>query len=128
MSADVHELSIAQSLLEASLEAAAPYAQSRVRVVRVRIGQLRQIIEGTLREAFALCAETTVAEGAKLEIEWLPTVWRCGACDRIRDVETAGVCPCGDAEARDRLEGSDDLVLTSIDLDEPNGQQHKPPD
>jgi hydrogenase nickel incorporation protein HypA/HybF len=115
----VHEFSIAQSLLEAALAAAAPYAEKRICVVRLRIGELRQIIASTLREAFALCAHGTAAEGARLEIEWVRTVWRCSICGRVRQAdEPRDHCACGSPEAVDRLEGSDDLLLTSMDLDD----------
>ena len=114
----MHELSIAQSLVDAVLSAAADYDAARVTVVRLRVGELRQLIEATLRDAFELCAAGTRAEGAKLEIEWVCNTWRCSACGRLRDLDDDGGCPCGAADAVDRMEGCDDLLLTSVDLEE----------
>ena len=115
----MHEFSIARSLLDVVLEAAAEYEGARIKVIRLRIGELRQVIEFSLVEAFALCAAGTAAEGAELEIEWVPTVWRCSACGRTRSLaESDAGCSCGNPEATDRMEGCDDLLLTSLDLDE----------
>ncbi len=115
----MHELSIARSVLDTVLEVAAENGGGRVRKVGVRIGELRQVVKSTLVEAFALWAQGTAADGAVLEIEWVPTVWRCSACARTRPLDDGqGRCPCGSTEARDRLVGSDDLAVTSLDLDE----------
>jgi hydrogenase nickel incorporation protein HypA/HybF len=86
-------------------------------VIRLRIGELRQVIEATLRDAFELCAAGTQAEGARLEIEWVFNTWRCSACGQARRLDDDDGCPCGAAGAVDRMEGCDDLLLTSMDLE-----------
>ena len=112
----MHELSIAQSLLESALAAAAEHRARRIAVVRVRIGGLRQIVEDSLRQAFALLAEGSIAERAGLEIDAVPTVWRCRICGAARAVETAEErCPCGSSDRA--FEGNDDLLLTSLELE-----------
>lgn len=113
----MHEFSIAQSLLEAVLETAQQHGGGKVLVVRLRIGELRQVIGATLKDAFEMCAAGTLAERAALEIEWVPTVWRCRECGRDRPLNACDVtCVCGETAAR--MEGSDDLLVTSIDLDD----------
>ena len=115
----MHELSIAHSMLETVLAAAAPYEGARVRVVRLRIGELRQVIGPTLMEAFSLCAEGTAAEDAMLAIDWVPTVWECRACGQTRPLDDEQTrCSCAESGASDRLRGSDDLMVTSLDLDD----------
>jgi len=117
-SAAVHELSIAQSILDTAVAAAADHGGGRIQAVRLRIGGLCQVIGWTLTEAFAALAAGTAAEGAALEIDWVPTVWRCTACRQTRpaDSDAAG-CPCGRPSAADRLEGSNEMLVTSLDLE-----------
>jgi len=114
----MHELSIAQSLLETTLEAIKDHPRCRVKTVHLQIGELRQVVASSLIGAFELLADQTPAQGADLKIEWVPTVWRCPACGKTQPAEQAATdCPCGSPAAQSRLEGHDDLLLTSLDLD-----------
>ena len=78
----MHELSIAQSLRDTALAAAGEYNARRISVIRLRIGGLRQIVEESLREAFAILAEGSIAEGATIQIDWAPSLWRCATHGR----------------------------------------------
>jgi hydrogenase nickel incorporation protein HypA/HybF len=112
----MHELSIAQSLLGSAIAAAAEHQARRITVIRLRIGGLRQVVEESLRQAFDLLAEGSIAEHAALDIDWVPSVWRCARCGHTLALETGGdTCPCGSRERR--FEGSDDLLLTSLELE-----------
>jgi len=114
----MHELTIAQSIIETVRGVAAEHGGGRVRKVHMRIGELSQVVPSTLREGFAALAAGTSADGAVLEIDWVPTVWWCTACNRRRPADAPeDACPCG--AAADRLEGSAELLLTSLDLDDP---------
>lgn len=114
----MHELTIAQAILDAVLGATAEHGGGRVRAIRLRIGELCQVIDWTLKEAFAILSSGTAAEGAELKIDWVPTVWRCTACERTRPADgEADRCPCGAPPSADRLQGSDELLVTSMDLE-----------
>jgi len=116
-SSAMHELTIAQSIVETVRGVAAEHGGGRVRKVHMRIGELSQVVPSTLREGFDVLAAGTPADGAALEIDWVPTVWWCIACDRRRPVDgSEDDCPCG--ASADRLEGSAELLLTAVDLDE----------
>ncbi|MFH0981404.1 MAG: hydrogenase maturation nickel metallochaperone HypA [Planctomycetota bacterium] len=127
----MHELSIAQSLRDTALAAAGECSARRISVIRLRIGGLRQIVEESLREAFAILAEGSIAEGATIQIDWVPSLWRCARCGRAGGADEGSTCPpppaagwgmspgaacpCGGREWT--FEGSDDLVLTSLDVE-----------
>ena len=131
----MHELSIAQSLLDAALAAAAEHGAGRIRLLRLRIGGLRQIVEDSLRQGFAILSAGSIAEDADLQIDWIPSVWRCAQCGQALDVwrlvdgpnfpagsangPHPGIadndCPCGGRKRT--FEGSDDLLLTSMVLE-----------
>lgn len=73
----MHELAIAQGVLDVALEAA---AGRRVRRVELRVGRLRQVVAPALAFSFELVARGTAAEGAELAIEDVAIVGRCRAC------------------------------------------------
>lgn len=112
----MHELSIAQALLDHAIAAADEHGAKRITAIRVRIGGMRQVVEESLRQAFDILAEGSIAEHSVVEIDWVPSVWRCAACGLAVEVDRAAqTCPCGSRQRS--FEGSDDLVLTSLDLE-----------
>lgn len=74
----MHELAIADAVVQVALEQA---ADRRVARVGMRIGELRQIVPSALRFSFDLVARETRAEGAALEIEHVAARVHCARCD-----------------------------------------------
>lgn len=78
----MHEMSLVEGVRELIIEAAAREGFSRVKEVRVEIGEL----SGVEREAFAFCFDVAmkdgIADGARLEIIATPGRGRCPACGR----------------------------------------------
>lgn len=123
----MHELAIAQAIVDT----AERHARGRpVRVVRVRVGRLRQVVPDSLDFYFDLAAELgECCRGARLELERVEARLRCGACGAEWDPapppapdEAALIvgfrCPqCGAAE-HEVLSG-EELVVESLDVDEP---------
>lgn len=76
----MHELSIAEQLLELVAETAAEHNLTRVTRIRVVVGALGNVVPQALDFAFEIAGEGTIAEGARLEIEEVPVTVRCNAC------------------------------------------------
>lgn len=93
----MHEMSIAQSLLNIILEEGSRHSLSRVRQVNLQIGAMAAIVPDSLTFCFELLARDTLAEGARLAIEEIPVVARCGDCSLDYPVENqVFLCPrCG---------------------------------
>jgi hydrogenase nickel incorporation protein HypA/HybF len=92
----VHELAIAESIVEAVCTRA---ADRKVRRVIVRIGALTAVVPASLQFCFGLAVEDTVAEGAKLEIDWRPGAALCHACGaEVALDDPILLCPCGSAD------------------------------
>ena len=92
----MHELSIAQSVVDAVCEKAAGRA---IRSVRMRVGALTAVVPEAMHFCFDLAVEGTVAEGARLDIEHRAGAARCRSCGA--EVELADLillCPCGSAD------------------------------
>jgi hydrogenase nickel incorporation protein HypA/HybF len=96
----MHELSIAQALVE-QIEAAATkeYAQRVVRVV-ITVGALSGVDPEALRSLFPLVAEDTVTAEAELVIESVKPRVRCRACGQEAPAETAFI-RCALCSSRD---------------------------
>jgi hydrogenase nickel incorporation protein HypA/HybF len=108
----MHELAIAEDIVDAVCERA---AGRRVHRVTVRIGALTAVVPEAMRFCFDLAVEGTVAEGAALEIEHRPGAARCRACGA--EVELADVillCPCGSADLD--VTGGRELQIVSMEV------------
>lgn len=65
----MHELGLCESLLDAVERRA---AGRRVLGVKFRVGEQHRVVDEALDQAFAMVAEGTVAEGARVELEIVP--------------------------------------------------------
>jgi len=73
----VHELSIAQALIEIVDRHA---GGRRVTRVEVKVGRLRQVVPDALDFAFELVSQGTPVEGAELVLEDVPAAGTCASC------------------------------------------------
>lgn len=111
----MHELSITQNIVEIACELA---GSRRVRAVRVRIGRLTGVDVRAVRFCYDLCAEGTLVEGSRLEIDEVPGAARCTECRREIALELPlGVCPCAQAALLERTSG-DELTVTELEVDD----------
>ena len=78
----MHELSIAQSLIDLACEAALREGADRIERLNLRIGRLSGVVREALEFSFELAAEGTLCEGAILEIEDVPIAVMCPRCKR----------------------------------------------
>jgi hydrogenase nickel incorporation protein HypA/HybF len=113
----VHELSIAESLIEQVETAVRADGAARVTSVRLRIGALAAIDADALRFGFDVAAAGTLLEGAALDIELVPVIVYCPACDA--ESELPGIqsfrCPrCGRLTAEVRA--GRELLIDSVEV------------
>ena len=78
----MHELSLAQSLLDIVEDYARREGFNRVISLKLSFGRLSGIDPGAFEFAFAIQAEGTKAEGAQLEFDIRPAVLYCMACEK----------------------------------------------
>ncbi|HMS03490.1 MAG TPA: hydrogenase maturation nickel metallochaperone HypA [Gemmatimonadaceae bacterium] len=113
----MHELSIAQSIVEVVTAAIADDPAAQVAVVHLRIGRLAGIEAGALHFSYDLVVERTRLAGSRLAIEEVPVVIHCPTCDAAR--ELAGIqrfrCPVCDTPSGDIRRGRE-LEVASIEL------------
>jgi hydrogenase nickel incorporation protein HypA/HybF len=114
----MHEMSVAQNILEIIGDTLASSGKTRVRSVQLRIGQMSGIVRDSLEFCFQVITEGTPVEGAILEIEEPPLTARCNACRQTSGLEYGMfICPsCGSNDVA-ILSGTE-LQVVSLTLDD----------
>lgn len=95
----MHEMAIAQGILDIVLDTAARHEAAKVVRIKLQVGAMTEVEPEALKFCFAALAAETPAEAAELEIETTPLVGRCRDCGREFAVERfCFLCPgCGSA-------------------------------
>jgi hydrogenase nickel incorporation protein HypA/HybF len=113
----VHELSVAQALVE-QVEAVIHqnHAQSAT-LIRVRIGPLAGVVPDLLANAFPLAAAGSRLEHAELEFAHAPITVRCQTCGAETEAAMNRlICgTCGDWHTQ--VISGDELLLESVELE-----------
>jgi hydrogenase nickel incorporation protein HypA/HybF len=76
----MHEMSIAQSILDIVLQESQTHQVKQVLSVSLKLGELSAVEPESLRFCFELLIQGTLAEGARLDIEQVPITCRCRDC------------------------------------------------
>ena len=114
----MHELSLAQAIADAVDRRA--YG-CPVRRVDVRIGYLRQVVPDALVFAWEMITESTDLGGAKLVVDHVPAVVRCGVCHAETTLDLP-VLACRACEGHDvELLTGEEFQLISFDVAERHG-------
>jgi hydrogenase nickel incorporation protein HypA/HybF len=116
---EMHELSIALSMIEMAKEQSARRGDARVIALHLKLGPLSGVVKEALTFSFEIACQGTVLEEAKLIIEEVPVAIHCPACgeDRVTTSIQDLRCPeCGDSSA-EVVKGRD-LEVVALELEE----------
>jgi hydrogenase nickel incorporation protein HypA/HybF len=98
----MHEMSIAQSLVEIIQEEMAKNQARVLRSVRLHVGEMSAVVPDSLSFCFEVITAGTEMEGARLMMDIVPLEGRCLSCGeafRIKDyVFFCPACGGGDVE------------------------------
>ncbi len=112
----MHELSVCGSIAGIVERRA---AGREVRVIHLRIGQLRQIVPDTLVYCWDLLSADTALAGSRLEVESIPVRIRCRRCDRSAELGDLPVFACGGCMGTDvEVIAGEEFLITALDLAE----------
>ncbi|MDD4859794.1 MAG: hydrogenase maturation nickel metallochaperone HypA [Dehalococcoidales bacterium] len=90
----MHELSITQSILDIALNKAKEANAGKISAVSVTLGELSGIAADCVQFYFNFLTRDTIAAGASLTFEKVPTKLRCRKCDKDFAPEAiAWICP-----------------------------------
>jgi hydrogenase nickel incorporation protein HypA/HybF len=98
----MHEMTLAESVLQIVEDAARREGLRRIRAVWLEIGQLSSVEPEAMRFCFDAVARDSVAEGARLEIVTIAGAAWCNACSEpVALAELGAACPrCGGYQLR----------------------------
>ena len=114
--ARMHEVGLMQGILDAAGERADQHGAERIHRISLLVGALSGVVPEALEFAFQVLSPDTASEGAVLEIERVPVLCLCPACDA--DFEPADYvyeCPqC--RRITDRVLRGRELQIVSIEV------------
>ena len=96
----MHELPVMQSILSIVIRHAAMHHVQKVHAIGLSVGTLSDLEEDWMQKYFDHLSAGTVAEGARLKIEWVPAVLSCEGCGKHFELDKTKLdgitCPsCG---------------------------------
>jgi hydrogenase nickel incorporation protein HypA/HybF len=116
----MHELSIAQSIIELVTDAIHDQPGVRVSVVAVRLGPLSGVVSAALQTAFKQAAVAAGFGGAMLRIEETAVTILCPKCDGERPTPSPSEMRCSVCgTASGRVIGGREMEVVSIELLDP---------
>ena len=111
----MHELSIISNLLGIIEEVAEEHHLTKITTVKLQLGKLQQIVPEALTFAFTTVSEGTKAEGAILDVEYVPITMQCNACQTQFIVEEhLYLCPACEHTDLTMLHGAE-ILLESLE-------------
>ncbi|MBQ8383486.1 MAG: hydrogenase maturation nickel metallochaperone HypA [Clostridia bacterium] len=116
----MHELAITQGIVNFALEEAAKRNAAKVTALTVAVGALSGIVPDCIETYFALVAEGTPAEGAKLTFRRIPATVRCPDCNaesKLPDFRLR--CPACTSRKVELLSGRE-AYIESMEIEEKN--------
>ena len=112
----MHEISVMQSTIEIAIEHAQARSAEKIHRIHMRVGALAGVVIDALEFAFPIVAQGTMAEGATLEIEFVPALCRCSTCgSEFEPKDFFYECPNCQALTVDLLHGKElDLAFLEV--------------
>lgn len=112
----MHEAGLMQNVLEMSFEQAKAHKAALIEAINIKIGVLAGVVPDALEFAFEAMKKGTLAENARLNVDYAPVVCWCRKCEKeFKPENFSSICPeCGknDIEIRSGLE----MNLVSIEV------------
>lgn len=111
----MHELSIAQSIVETAQASAVASNALSVTAVHLNLGELSGALEDALQFCYGLATANTILDGSRLVIERKPVIVFCHQCQALRTLP--GIqsfrCPVCQEPSSDIRQGCE-LEISSI--------------
>jgi hydrogenase nickel incorporation protein HypA/HybF len=112
----MHELSVAQALVEQVENIVREQHANSATLIRVRIGALSGVVAELLASAFSLAAAGSAAEHAEMVVVEAPIRVRCQTCGAETEAKANRLLcgACGDWHTQ--VISGDELILESVEL------------
>ena len=113
----MHEMSIAQSLINIIHEEMVKNNASILRTVRLNVGEMSTVVPNSLEFCFSILTAKTPLEGVRLIMDIIPLKGYCRECEDTFKIENfLFVCPsCGNGQV-ETIEGKD-LSIVEMEVE-----------
>jgi len=113
----MHEMSLAEGVLQLVEDTARREKAARVKLVVLEIGQLSSVVPDALRFCFEAVTHGSIAQGAGLDIIEVPGVGWCMPCGQsVAMNEAYGACPiCGSHQVQPT--GGTEMRVKEIEIE-----------
>ena len=113
----MHEMSIAQNLIDILQEEMAKLGAATLRSVRLSVGELSAIVPESLSFCFEIITQGTPLEGAKLLMDRIPLKGYCPQCEETFDIkEFVFICPTCGSTSIETIEGQE-LSIVEMEVE-----------
>jgi hydrogenase nickel incorporation protein HypA/HybF len=113
----MHELSVAESILEIASRHGQAAGASRVTRLNLVIGDLASVVDDSLQFYWDFVSKGTICEGAILHFQRVRATLQCSECGRIYGLDDGpGPCPAC-ASSRVRVIAGEEFRLESVDIE-----------
>ncbi len=114
----MHELSIAEAIINSTLDELSKHGGGKVEEVGLRIGALSGVMPDALEFAYEIAVRDTALDGSRISMELVPAAGICSDCGEICRFEmTPFICPaCGSFQID--LKGGYELDISYIKIEE----------
>jgi hydrogenase nickel incorporation protein HypA/HybF len=115
----MHELSIAENLIEIASNAAQAAGVQHVQAVHLRLGALSGVVADALQFSYEVAAAGTLLEGSQLVIQAVPAAIYCAVCAQVVELPTiqAFCCPVCGTFSTDVRQGRE-LEIISLEVED----------
>lgn len=114
----MHELPIAEHILEIALKAANEANASGILKIHLAIGQLSSYLDDSIQFYWDIISDNTIAKGAQLVFRRIPAKFSCRSCGHEYRLTTDSfTCPACLSD-KVKLISGDEFVLEAIDIEE----------
>jgi hydrogenase nickel incorporation protein HypA/HybF len=112
----MHEVGLIQNILDSAVERATQEGAHNIYTVKIRLGEAADVEQDSLEQAFEIVKKGTIAEMAKLQINYVPTVCYCSNCNiDFQPIDLLYECPECHQPYCEILQGKE-LELASLDI------------
>jgi hydrogenase nickel incorporation protein HypA/HybF len=113
----MHELALAQAIIETAEQQAAANGAKRVLRLSVRVGELTAVMPDALRFCFEIAAAGSILDGATLELTTTRWRVRCSGCAETYDVQQSQPCCPACGVAGGETTAGRELQLTEMEIE-----------
>jgi hydrogenase nickel incorporation protein HypA/HybF len=113
----MHEMSIAQSLIDIIRQEMIKHNATALKNVRLNIGQLTAIVPDSLSFCFDVITSGTEMEGAKLIMDIIPLQGKCNSCGETFQIQDyVFECPHCNSAAIETISGQE-LSIVEMEVE-----------